>query len=352
MFPESFAENWINQLTSAGESVLDPFSGRGTTALSALLMNRKAIATDVNDVAYCLTKAKSFPPTLDELLDRIRFLESGYYRTRWVHRAGKLPEFFHHAYSPQTLCQLVYLRTRLAWRRRRTDAMIAALTLGALHGELNANATYLSNQMPRTISTKPGYSVAFWRKHNHSAPPRDVFDVIGRAAYFRYESVPPCGQAVVLNVDMRKLPQYRERFGRTIQCAITSPPYLNVTDFGEDQWLRLWFLGHGTHPTTSQRSPDDRHVSVNRYESFMSDMWRMFGRLLGREADIVIRIGSKVQDDKLLEPLLVRSAKSAGRKLRLVSVSSSAIRGKQTRAFRPTSVGCSQELDFHFRFVK
>ena len=59
MFPESFPERWIGELTRRGDYVLDPFSGRGTTALSALLMERRAVATDVNDVAFCLTKAKT-----------------------------------------------------------------------------------------------------------------------------------------------------------------------------------------------------------------------------------------------------------------------------------------------------
>ncbi len=62
MFPESFAERWIKRLTKPGETVLDPFSGRGTTALTALLCGRNAISSDVNDVAICLTKAKTSPP--------------------------------------------------------------------------------------------------------------------------------------------------------------------------------------------------------------------------------------------------------------------------------------------------
>jgi site-specific DNA-methyltransferase (adenine-specific) len=62
MFPEAFAEAWIERLTKRGDVVLDPFSGRGTTAFQSLLMNRRAVASDVNDVAFCLTKAKTCAP--------------------------------------------------------------------------------------------------------------------------------------------------------------------------------------------------------------------------------------------------------------------------------------------------
>src|SRR5258708_4111977 len=64
MFPETFAEYWIKKLTKPEETVLDPFSGRGTTALTALLCGRNAISSDVNDVAGCLTQAKPTPPSL------------------------------------------------------------------------------------------------------------------------------------------------------------------------------------------------------------------------------------------------------------------------------------------------
>src|SRR5260370_16931399 len=67
MFPESFASTWIVRLTKPGEIVLDPFSGRGTTAFQALLLHRRAIACDVNDVAACLTRRKTSPPPFSVL---------------------------------------------------------------------------------------------------------------------------------------------------------------------------------------------------------------------------------------------------------------------------------------------
>src|SRR5258705_2335387 len=44
------------------------------------------------------------------------------------------------------------------------------------------------------------------------------------------------------------------------ECVITSPPYLDVTNFEEDQWLRLWFLGGPPYPTRHRLASDDRHM--------------------------------------------------------------------------------------------
>src|SRR3990172_1169324 len=51
MFPETFAQKHIEKFTEPGDYVYDPFSGRGTTLLQALLMNRRAAASDINPVA-------------------------------------------------------------------------------------------------------------------------------------------------------------------------------------------------------------------------------------------------------------------------------------------------------------
>ena len=87
MFPESFAERWIHRLTKPGDVVLDPFCGRGTTALTAILTGRRAVSCDVNDVAYCLTKAKTNAPQLMRLRRRISELERRFDMDVWVGQA-------------------------------------------------------------------------------------------------------------------------------------------------------------------------------------------------------------------------------------------------------------------------
>ena len=196
-FPESFAETWIDRLTRKGEFVLDPFSGRGTTAFQALLMGRKAVACDVNDVAFCLTHAKTHAPSLRSLRRRIAQLEADFDARRWCRSAEAKTEFFQFAFQRRTLQQLLYLRNSLRWRTNRADGMIAALVLGSLHGEMDKSSAYLSNQMPRTIATKPGYSVRFWKERGLQPPRRDVFDKLRDRASFRYETAPPIGEAMV-----------------------------------------------------------------------------------------------------------------------------------------------------------
>ena len=349
MFPESFAEHWIERLSSEGDVVLDPFCGRGTTPFQALLMGRKAVAGDINPVAYCVTRAKTNAPTARVLRGRLTALENRLRGSAGANRLDDLPEFFHVAYSENTLKQLLYLRSQLKWWKSDVDCMLAALVSGSLHGESNRSSSYLSNQMPRTISTKPAYSVRFWRKHGFVAPERDVFRLLRDRIAFRYASERPGLKASVFQTDFRSLPRKLRSAPKPIRLVITSPPYLGITRSEEDQWLRLWFLGGPGRPTYGRVSRDDRHENPDGYWRLIADMWRMLGRVVDSGAHVVVRLGGrKLSPDEVVSGLDASSVFS-GRTVRIVSSELTSIQNRQTGAFRPGSKGCRWEVDCCFR---
>lgn len=350
MFPESFAKTWIERLTRPGQIILDPFCGRGTAPFQALLMARRAIGVDTNPVAYCVTRAKTSPCPLASVRRRLTTLQKSY---RWRAYEGarrRLPEFFSWAFTSHVSRQLLYLRDRLQWKQNPTDCMIAALVLGSLHGESERSTRYLSNQMPHAISTKPAYSVRFWRQHGYRPPDRDVFALVREIAAYRYESELPHRPATVFHDDMRRLPWLLPR-RRKVACVITSPPYFDVTNFEEDQWLRLWFLGGPPYPTQGRISRDDRHGDPSKYWGFVADMWRALGRVLASNADIVIRFGASKLDPNQMQRMLQCSSRFSGRTTQLAFCETSAIKGSQTRVFRPGARGCRVELDCHFKMI-
>ena len=51
-YPPCLPHYFIGTYSDPGDVVLDPFSGSGTTALEALLMQRQAIASDAFPYAY------------------------------------------------------------------------------------------------------------------------------------------------------------------------------------------------------------------------------------------------------------------------------------------------------------
>jgi hypothetical protein len=348
MFPESFVETWIDRLTKPGDLVLDPFCGRGTTPFQALLMGRKAIACDISPVAYCVTKAKTNAPSRGALMRRITFLENQYASERWEQERLKLPEFFRWAYSAATLRQLLYLRASLAWAASKIDCMIAALVLGSLHGETLKSDSYFSNQMPHTISTKPQYSIRYWQERGLMPPERDAFELLRQRASYRYKSASPQADATVFLSDFRELPKLLAQPSHRPRCIITSPPYFDVTNIEEDQWLRLWFLGGPPGLKKGNQSGDYRHATRTAFWDFISDIWRSLSRVAGDKTDVVIRLGGKSLDPNEIVQGLKATSVFTRRKVSLLHHEVSILKNRQTNSFRPGSKGLAFEVDCHF----
>lgn len=349
MFPEQFVEQQLLSHTSPGDLVFDPFCGRGTTIFESLLRNRRAAGSDVNSVAACIARAKATAPSFNEIVTRIDALEAGYAD---VVEFGSAPTpFFEACFEKQTLSEILYVRSALNWMDNAVDCFIAAVMLGILHGESHRSEYCLSNRMPRTISTKPDYSIKWWNERNLKPPRRPVFNTLRKAIAFRYRMPPAERQGVVRLADARTAATTFSEFIGQVRLVVTSPPYLDTTDYAEDQWLRLWFLGGEPRPEL-RKNKDDRHTQTARYWTFLRQAWTGMGPLLSEDATIVIRIGgAKLSKQDLLEGV-TKSLHLALIRHDVVPLHegiTSSIRPRETSAFRPAPPRANVEHDFVYK---
>lgn len=348
MFPEQFVEQQLLSYTSLGDLVFDPFCGRGTTVFESLLKGRRAAGCDVNPVAACIARAKATAPSFSDVLQRIGNLEVGY-ADRLEEGSAPSP-FFEACFDRQTLSEIFYLRATLDWKADSVDCFIAAIMLGILHGESHRSEYCLSNRMPRTISTKPDYSVRWWKERNLSPPARPVFGILRKAATFRYRMPPAERQGMVRLADARMANSTFPELVGQVRLVVTSPPYLDTTDYSEDQWLRLWFLGGEPRPEL-RKNKDDRHTLATSYWKFLREAWGGIGKLLAPDATIVIRIGgAKLTKQELFDGVTdsLRSAWVDHEIAPLHEGITSSIRRRETSAFRPAPPRANVEHDFVF----
>ncbi len=90
---------FIERLTDPGDVVFDPFMGRGTTLLEAVLLGRDALGNDVNPLSRVLVEARLDPPTLSEV----------------AARRGQRPEY-------RDVAQLILRKTRALLRDAEAQA--------------------------------------------------------------------------------------------------------------------------------------------------------------------------------------------------------------------------------------
>jgi hypothetical protein len=343
MFPEDFVRRHL-VWAAPGEHVFDPFSGRGTTVFESLLGNRPAAGCDVNPVAVCVSNAKANPPDRAQALTRLREIRD----QQTQHSPAPNQEFFRACFHESTLVQLLHLRDSLNWRRSRVDCFLAALALGALHGESHRSQRCFSNRMPRTISTKPEYSMRWWQKNGCDAPKRDVFRILEGEIDFRFASQPASLRGRVALGDARKAAAMFPKLHGRVGLVVTSPPYLDTTNYREDQWLRLWFLGGLPSPSGHGRR-DDRHYALETYWDFLREAWAGMAPLLTDDARVIVRIGGKrLGFEEARDGLADTLSSGLGRRIDLVEQRTTKIRQGQLRAFRPGASGTGVEHDFHF----
>lgn len=352
MFPAEFVREKVETYSAPGDWVFDPFCGRGTTVLESLLLGRRAAGSDINPVAFCVARAKAERPTLAAVLRRISELHTAYGQSPlegWERARSCLPSFFKRAFHSMTLRELLFLRSALNWRGSRADRFIAALVLGSLHGEMDRSNAYFSNQMPRTICLKPDYSVRYWRSKGLLPEERKVFDMLNEKAEHRLSGLADCATGNVKLADSRNVVRHFPRLKGKVSLVVTSPPYLNVTRYEEDQWLRLWFLGGEAQPTYGKISKDDRHNSAIKYWQFLTESWKGVAPLLKRSATVIVRLGAISLDEKEMTDQLTSTIRAAFPRSRMLTrPKRSQIVRRQANNFLPTSKGCRYEMDFVF----
>ena len=347
MFPETFVEKHLAASRYNGV-VFDPFCGRGTAVFESLLRGRAAAGCDVHPVAACITGAKCNPPSPMELIERIEELRESFLPLEPEPMTEDFEIFFASCFHPHTYAQVLFLRARLDWQNDNIDCFLAALSLGALHGESHRSPNYFSNRMPRTISTKPAYSVRWWQKNGYEPPCRDVFDILRNMVAYRYRTTPPEKRGEVALSDARAAGTQFEHLIGEVTDVITSPPYLDTTNYREDQWLRLWFLGEPARSTYNRA--DARHCNKEAYWLFLEEAWSGLSPLLASEARLVIRIGGRrIEKEEMLFSLTNSLKAGLKREIRPVDDGvTTPVKRTQANSFRGSKASPTVEHDFCF----
>jgi site-specific DNA-methyltransferase (adenine-specific) len=242
MFPPRLPHYFIQKFTRPGDVVLDPFSGRGTTALQACVTGRIGIGVDLNPLAYVLTQAKVNAPPPAHLEARLRALENDMFYGEIAQEPDHIRMLFH----PSTLRQLVYLKQVLDWNDP-CDTFIAATILGILHGASSRNqkrSSYLSISMPNTFSMSPNYIREYIRKKGLKQIPVNVFSALRGKFRRLFACAPPATSGFAYRESIENLTRIPDPYirKRQVRLIVTSPPYLHVIRYGLYNWIRLWFL--------------------------------------------------------------------------------------------------------------
>jgi len=300
---------FINLLTRPGDIVYDPFSGRGTTALEAGLCGRNAIANDANPLSRLLTEPRFFPPALEEVGVRLAAIP----------REGKradcdLSMFYH----PETEREIVALRRYLLDRREAgtadaVDAWIGMVATNRLTGHspgffsvytLPPNQA-VSPLSQRRINEKRGQEPEY--RDTHALILKKSKSLMARlTAAERANLSRAGGNARFLTGDAGYTPAIGTG---TVRLTVTSPPFLDIVQYREDNWLRCWFSGLdsvavGRTITMARTIPD--------WEAVMGKVFSELYRITAPGGWVAFEVGEVRKKTVRLEEQVIPLGRAAG----------------------------------------
>ena len=250
---------FIDRLTRPGDLVHDPFMGRGTTAIQSALMGRRVAANDINPLSAMLVRPRLNTPDQASVLARLAEIdwqagEAG---------PGDLLSFYH----PETLSRLMALRTWFADREASgrfdtLDDWIRMVALNRLTGHSSGFFSVYTLPPNQAVSVKSQDRIN--ERRGQVPPVRDVAAIIARKSRaLLADGGLDAPAALICAGDSAHTPAIA---GASVQLVVTSPPFLDIVQYAQDNWLRCWFAGIDAQavPISMHRKPEDWIAFVRR----------------------------------------------------------------------------------------
>lgn len=324
---------FIERLTRPGDIVYDPFMGRGTTPVEAALLGRIPWGNDINPLSLTFTQPRLRPPTLEQIEARLREID--------LSDHDEFPKDLLAFYHRDTLREICALKKHFLGAPASGPACSdgAVARAGSATGTpLNALDAWIRMvALNRLTGHSPGFfsvytlppnqavSVASQRKinanRNQKPPRRDVVKLILKKSKQLLRDVTPevrhtlstvSDQARFTNCPAaatRKLP------ANSVSLVVTSPPFLDVVQYADDNWLRCWFLG--IDPASVALTVPRK---LDAWAAAMTDVFHELQRVLKPGGHVAFEVGEVHAGKTKLEETVLPCGVTAGLETVLVLI--------------------------------
>jgi len=235
---------FIELLSKKGDLVYDPFGGRGTTAIEAGLLDRQVASNDINPLSKVLAYPRFFIPTVGEIVNRLDIIPLAYN----INADIDLSMFYH----PKTESEILSLRNYLLGRQHKKledkfDLWIRMIATNRLTG--HSKGFFSVYTLPPNQAVSPANQVKINIKREQKPEYRNMKQIILEKTSNLLRNIDAeekevlrraGNSALFLTQDARRTP---EIYNNSVQLVVTSPPFLDVVNYSQDNWLRCWFNG-------------------------------------------------------------------------------------------------------------
>ena len=297
-FKPQLPEFFITRLTKPRDAVYDPFMGRGTTPVQAALMGRRPIGNDVNPLSVLFSRPRLEPPAINLVARRLDEI-------MWDRGEVDDPDLLAF-YSTRTLRQISALRSWLIERApldRTPDPVDDWIRMVAINRLSGHSPGFFSVY---TLPPNQAVSAHSQRKINErrgqTPPDRDVKKLILKktAALLSDGPMAPHPPSLLTTGTAQSTPAIGSG---SVQLVVTSPPFLDIVQYAEDNWLRSWFAGIDVASVAIAH-----HRTEAAWQHMVRDTLKELARVVQPGGHVAFEVGEVRNGKVLLERLVWEAA--------------------------------------------
>ena len=300
---------FINLLSKEKDVVYDPFTGRGTTIIEAALLNRNTIANDINPLSTIFCKPRLFIPSFEEVEERLNKIKF---------RSGlkadiDLSMFYH----PDTESEIVSLKNYLIRKKKNkeedfVDEWIRMVATNRLTGHsknffsvytLPPNQAVTQERQKKINKQRTQKPVYKDIKYIILKKTRDLTLGMNKNLIDQLKRIG--AKAKFLNEDARATSSIKSN---SVKLTVTSPPFLDIVNYAEDNWLRCWFNNIDARKVAQNITVTKK---IDEWEEVMGKVFVELYRITKRGGCVAFEVGEirkgKVRLDEYIAPLGIKA---------------------------------------------
>ena len=308
-FKPQLPKYFIEKYTKEGEIVYDPFGGRGTTAIEAALLGRNIITNDINPLSTLFVLGRLNPPSLDDIED---WFDSRIERNTEMDQID-LSMFF----EKKTLQEINDLRNYFINKEFKyldnIDHWIKMVATNRLTG--HSKGFFSVYTLPPNQAASAKSQIQINKKRNQSPEYKDTREIIIKKSRQLLRTLDKDQSKNLLEAGKRALifesdaSQTSEISSGCVKLIVTSPPFLNIVNYSEDNWLRCWFnnidVKELANKITMSKTLEDWS---NKMEGVFAELYRV----LKKDGTIAFEVG-EIRNGKIkLEDAVIPIAEKKG----------------------------------------
>ncbi len=288
-FKPQLPNYFIKKYTNEGDIVYDPFTGRGTTIIEAALMNRNVISNDINPLSRILCESRLYIPNIKDIENRIDSVKI----TSGIECDLDLLHFYHQ----DTLNEILSFRNYFISKSKKNeidyiDKWLQMIISNRLTGHSKGFLSVYTLPPNQAVSIERQKKIN--KQRNQKPEYRNLKEIVLKKTKqlikdINNEHITNLNtvriNSLFLTKDARNTPEIEDN---SVKLTVTSPPFLDVIKYDDDNWLRCWFNNIdskeiGKNITMSKKLEDWNNV--------MSDVLKELYRITQPNGYVAFEVG-------------------------------------------------------------